>query len=805
MRNYTILIVDDDEMITTTLARVIQLMVRQKVITFNNPVKALEAVHEEGLEVDLVISDFIMPELNGIEFLKALKEVRPRLISILLTGYADKQNAINSINEIGIFHYMEKPWDNNNLVKTIENALEKIRLTDALSEKIDELQIKNSEIQAIVSERTASIRNLLDNAGQGFLSFGAGLTVHNDYSRECVRIFGKNIQGLDFAVLLYPDDTEQQAYLKALVDKVLLLRDQTLLSLYLPLLPDRLAIDGKQVNLEFRLIEAQRHEDSSLMCILTDVSEKYELENQILNEKETFKMIVGIMTDRQAFITCVTDLQEFIRQGMETILLDSPTPRYAVSELFRRVHTLKGSFGIFNMQKTVETLHKAEDFLSLLNRRPELPPREELLCLLAALDLISGFQRDMETIRKIVGNFTLHPEQTVSIDRLTLVEIENKMASRLSPADFMALAPLIRKLGYKKVKETIGSYLGHVMVLAERQGKLLNPIQIAGDDTALDPAHYGAFLRSLIHVFRNAVVHGIETPDIRLEKGKSEFGSLFCTITQSQDAIEILIGDDGKGIDHGAILQKALQEGIMTEEASKTAGPEEIHNLLFMGFVSTSASVDAHSGRGVGLSAVKHELDRIGATLSVYSEWGRGTAFSFNLPVPKDPFSHEFAFESLLKPAALQLEKIVCEKGEASLLKMSDAAVLTDSTLELLAHTVLIDVEGGTEGIFFISYDDPLAQHLFLSCFSTQTAIDVDVRLLAECLCEHTNIILGNSLGTFKDACEYLNIKTPYAIHNEQTKLFFPSGDIHICKIEFNCGKCCVGVIKKGIYIKGQA
>jgi DNA-binding NtrC family response regulator len=83
----------------------------------------------------------MMPGMNGLEFLKSAKNISPDSIAIMLTGYADKENAIRSINEIGIYYYMEKPWDNNQLIKIIENGLEKKQLTDNLSSQNREITL----------------------------------------------------------------------------------------------------------------------------------------------------------------------------------------------------------------------------------------------------------------------------------------------------------------------------------------------------------------------------------------------------------------------------------------------------------------------------------------------------------------------------------------------------------------------------------------------------------------------------------------------------------------------------------------
>ncbi|MBR1976971.1 response regulator, partial [bacterium] len=129
-KNAKITVVDDDVLVTKTLKTLLMLEGYEHVEAFNHPQEALEYLKLE--EQDLIISDFIMPDMNGIEFLKEAQEIQPECTQILLTGYADKENAIRAINETGIFKYIEKPWDNNNLIINIKNALTQTRLKKEL-------------------------------------------------------------------------------------------------------------------------------------------------------------------------------------------------------------------------------------------------------------------------------------------------------------------------------------------------------------------------------------------------------------------------------------------------------------------------------------------------------------------------------------------------------------------------------------------------------------------------------------------------------------------------------------------------
>ncbi len=145
----TIMVVDDEKMITTTLSTMFKLMLKENVIVYNDVDQALASNEIASRSVDLIISDFMMPKMNGLEFLKNVRERSPNTVTILLTGYADKENAIKSINEVGLYYYLEKPWDNNDLIKVVKNGLEKKELEDVLKEKYQELEESNNEIKRL--------------------------------------------------------------------------------------------------------------------------------------------------------------------------------------------------------------------------------------------------------------------------------------------------------------------------------------------------------------------------------------------------------------------------------------------------------------------------------------------------------------------------------------------------------------------------------------------------------------------------------------------------------------------------------
>ena len=158
-----IVVVDDEKIVTSAFKTLLKVEGFSDSHFFNEPKMALEFLKTNT--PDIVISDFLMPDMNGLEFLSEVNNLYPEVSKILLTGYADKENAIKAINEIGLYRYIEKPWNNDDLIINIKNGIERSYLLSELRKKISELEIAKKELEKyshnleqIVEERTADLR-----------------------------------------------------------------------------------------------------------------------------------------------------------------------------------------------------------------------------------------------------------------------------------------------------------------------------------------------------------------------------------------------------------------------------------------------------------------------------------------------------------------------------------------------------------------------------------------------------------------------------------------------------------------------
>lgn len=145
----TVMIVDDEDMVITSVRAFLQLETDYNIAGFTLPEEAAEYLRINP--VDVVVSDYLMPKMTGLQLLAHAKELQPEAARVLLTGHADKQSAIQAINEVGLFQYLEKPWENAQLLLVINSAIERTQLLRDLREKVSQLDEAHSNLKDIQS------------------------------------------------------------------------------------------------------------------------------------------------------------------------------------------------------------------------------------------------------------------------------------------------------------------------------------------------------------------------------------------------------------------------------------------------------------------------------------------------------------------------------------------------------------------------------------------------------------------------------------------------------------------------------
>ena len=144
-----IVLVDDEDMVITSISAFLMLETEWDVEGFTSPEAAMKDL--ETKPADVVVSDYLMPKVNGIQLLRRAKELHPAAARVLLTGHADKQSAIQAINDVGLYQYLEKPWDNSQLLLVLKSAIERTALLKTLELKISELDAAHSSLKDVQS------------------------------------------------------------------------------------------------------------------------------------------------------------------------------------------------------------------------------------------------------------------------------------------------------------------------------------------------------------------------------------------------------------------------------------------------------------------------------------------------------------------------------------------------------------------------------------------------------------------------------------------------------------------------------
>ena len=195
---------------------------------------------------------------------------------------------------------------------------------------------------------------------------------------------------------------------------------------------------------------------------------------------------------------------------------------------------------------------------------------------------------------------------------------------------FLDLQELVMKIRMVPVGPTFHRFARSVRDTARKSGKLARML-IVGEDVEVDTTILEHIHDPLMHMIRNSVDHGLETPDVRRAAGKDPSGKIVLKAFHDSGSIVIEISDDGAGLDHDRILQQARRQGIIPEGARLSEA--EIHNLIFQPGFSTADKVSELSGRGVGLDVVRRNVNTLSGAIHVASQKGQGTTFTIRLPL----------------------------------------------------------------------------------------------------------------------------------------------------------------------------
>lgn len=190
----------------------------------------------------------------------------------------------------------------------------------------------------------------------------------------------------------------------------------------------------------------------------------------------------------------------------------------------------------------------------------------------------------------------------------------------------------VMKVRMVPIESVVNKFPRMIRDLSKKLNKKMD-LQMTGEETELDRTVVDEIGDPLMHLLRNSADHGLESAEVRAERGKPEVGSIFLNAYQDGNNVVIEVGDDGNGIDVEKVKAKAIERGTVTPEQAVNMSDKEIIDLLFLPSFSTAKEVTDVSGRGVGLDVVKSKIEMLGGEVEVKTRLGEGSTWIIRLPL----------------------------------------------------------------------------------------------------------------------------------------------------------------------------
>lgn len=496
------------------------------------------------------------------------------------------------------------------------------RSFNLMSESIEQGQNRlkefNASLSDMVNAKTESIQNLLDNTGQGFLTFDKSFEIQPEFSQECRRIFGDQfIAGRKVTEFLFEVEEERNNFIEWMENAFEGTIDFDVIK---SLSPAEVKVNRSTFSIEYNLL-SNALGNQFVMLILTDITTQLKLERKILKEQSFAKMLLRILESPDQFVALVKDADKVLT-NCENLSSGSFTEE-EFDESFRRIHTVKGNAGFFELHEIVSSLHNIESLLQESGSKNI--DFEELKALVAKyVKALNSLKDIVQTTLKEAINLDGRQVKIPEVEFVDLLKLIRDKEEKL----YLKLSTYIQR----PFRELFAPFLPMVDQIAKKQGKELHPIEIEGGDFLTDTSDYQEVIRTFVHLFRNAVDHGIEDYEVREEIGKDPAGRIAINISRKEDNINIEISDDGQGIDPEKIQRSVQEKGLALPKKVADMTREDWYDCLFIPGFSSASQVSEISGRGVGLDAVKHAIESRKGTIKVASETGNGSTFHVSIP-----------------------------------------------------------------------------------------------------------------------------------------------------------------------------
>ncbi len=610
-------------------------------------VSARKIIRSEMTLQSLVEFSVEIPGLNNIEEVNAptpIKEVSFKAkidqkigkVQVSLQPLASKWDEgqeplwILFVRDVTLEEKLQKKYQGElnqkeHIIKDLENA--KLMLEDYSKNLESKVQERTRE----VLELNQTMKAMLDSLHQGFFIFNSKGICLPVSSKACLEAIEVDPAGKHLADVLRLVNSERESladWLETLFGNLLPVEDAVTFG------PTHYKhSEGKTIELNYYPLFSENKELAGIVVVATDTTSLVEARAELATERNNAKLVINIIKNRR-------QIQNFIDNCLRIIThlyaeLTKPFSDRDASNLFRSLHTLKGGASSFGLVELAEHCHQAEALLKEIrdDSRYELLStaviKEKWINVEKLVQLIkSDFGRFIEWSEQVVGK-NLSKERVLDITFYQFVKVINKMEDDLNREQVKQI--LIDEFLTVPIQDQIMSYQETINQVANILQKPMAPLEIESESIKIIPEYYQDLLNSMIHVFRNAVDHGIEPVQRRLELGKPEEGQIKVKIQLKGTILAIEIADDGSGIDPAVIRQKLKENEIDTSSESDESVIQQIFNPGF----STRNQVTSISGQGVGMDAVMNSVRELGGRAYVKSQINKGTTVMIEVPYVK--------------------------------------------------------------------------------------------------------------------------------------------------------------------------
>lgn len=382
------------------------------------------------------------------------------------------------------------------------------------------------------------------------------------------------------------------------------------------------------------------------------IFQRLEITQQILEFNKEKTEVEVFINPKEEKIKKITDFSEVFNTGsIKTLRVDSNKLDSLVNQMnelsVNKIKTKKHLQELNEIGKEVEewqkNLGKIINYLKYYDKKNAQTEFAENSNTFLTKQLIGLFTESNKKVQKISSNMT-SLQRTVQEDDAKTHFAVNNLNNMIKSIRVLPLATVFHLFG-RMVRD-----------IAQEKNKKID-FEILGSETSTDKKIIEEIKTPLIHIIRNAIDHGIETPDERVALGKSPVGKILLSARQSNNKVIIEIIDDGRGINIAKLREKAVQKGFLTEEELNSMSDEQITNIIFAPGFSTGDEITNISGRGIGLDVVQSKISQLNGNVKVISETNKGCCVQIELPTTMS-IINAFLVQSANQTFAIPIETI---------------------------------------------------------------------------------------------------------------------------------------------------